>query len=86
MGEGTLRPSDLNEDVGADLWLMQFSLDGEGLSWHLFLATTSIPAKAAAGVCVCVFVPSIIGGSPSVQGETCATLCSVSRGLHLFSG
>ena len=22
-----------------------------------------------------VFVPSIIGGSPSVQGETCATLC-----------
>ena len=32
----------------------------------------------------CVFVPSI-GGSPSVQGETCATLCSVSRGLHLFS-
>ena len=35
-------------------------------------------------VYVCVFVP-FIGGSPSVQGETCATLCSVSRGLHLFS-
>ena len=35
-------------------------------------------------VCVCVFVPPI-GGSPSVQGERCATLCSVSRGLHLFS-
>ena len=37
-------------------------------------------------VCVCafVFVPSIIGGSPSVQGETGATLCGVSRGLHLF--
>ena len=33
---------------------------------------------------MCVFVPSI-GGSPSVQGETCATLCSASRGLHLLS-
>ena len=32
----------------------------------------------------CVFVPSI-GGSPSVQGETCATLCSVFRRLHLLS-
>ena len=40
-------------------------------------------------VCVCacvrVFVPSYISGNPSVQGETCATLCSVSRGLHYFS-
>ncbi len=33
---------------------------------------------------VCVFFVPFIGGSPSVQGETCATLCSVSRGLHLF--
>ena len=31
------------------------------------------------------FRPIYFGGSPSVQGETCATLCSVSRGLHLFS-
>ena len=38
-------------------------------------------------VCVCVcFVPSIDGGSPSVQDATCSTLCSVSKGLlHLFS-
>ncbi len=26
-----------------------------------------------------------IGDSPSDQSETCTTLCSVSRGLHLFS-
>ena len=45
---------------------------------------TKFARVAPTCVCVCVFVP-FIGGSPSVQGETCATLCSVSRGLHLFS-
>ncbi len=35
-------------------------------------------------VCVC-FRFIYFGGSPSDQGETCNTLCSVSRGLNLFS-
>ena len=37
-------------------------------------------------VCVCVFVcvffPIYFGGSPTDQGETCPSLCSVFRGLH----
>ncbi len=36
-------------------------------------------------VCVCFFFGSSNGDSPSDQGETCTTLRSVSRGLHLFS-
>ena len=44
----------------------------------------SVLKGGALHICVCVFVP-FIGGSPSVQGETCAALCSVSCGLHLFS-
>ena len=46
----------------------------------------AVTDRSRTKMCVCcVFVPSIFGGSSSVQGETCATLCSVSRGLHLFS-
>ena len=33
-------------------------------------------------VCVCVFFPAILVTAPSDQGETCASLCSVFRGLH----
>ena len=31
---------------------------------------------------LCVFFPSILVDSPSDQGETCTSLCSVFRGLH----
>ena len=36
-------------------------------------------------VLLCCYRPIYFGGSPFVQGETCATFCSVSRGLHLSS-
>ena len=43
------------------------------------------PASNLAQVCVCLFCLLFFGGSPSDQGKMCATLCNVSRGLHLFS-
>ena len=36
-------------------------------------------------VCVCVFFPSCVGESPSDQGETCASPCSVFRRLHFVA-
>lgn len=36
------------------------------------------------GKCVCVFLPIYFGGSLSVQGETCTTLCSALRGLQVL--
>ena len=51
---------------------------------HYYSAITLHHDRRALRVCVCVFVPST-GGSPSVKGKTCATLCSESGGLHLFS-
>ena len=47
------------------------------------LVSNTVKMRICMCVCVCVCPhPSILGDSPSDQGETCASLCSVRRGLH----
>lgn len=53
------------------------------LAWE-HVAPTACDRQLCPSVCVC-FVPFFGHSSPSGQGETRTTLCSVLRGLHLFS-
>ena len=45
-----------------------------------FLAPTTASGSVCVCVCVCVFFPIYFGDSPTDQGETCTSLCSIFRG------